>query len=160
GPDGGGVTDVRLSVSLAGPGSGRVTTTPAGIDCPGRCEAAFPAGSAVALEAAPAAGSSFVGWGGSCRGPGRCTVSESGTVSATFGPPPAASLSVVPVAAQVPGIRLNPGLMRIFIRQWVRFEARRNGLAEPRVSWSVREGDAGGAIVPDGTYTAPAQVGL
>jgi hypothetical protein len=55
-------TPFTLSVSLAGSGSGVVTSDPIGIDCPESCSASFPAGSTVTLTAAPDTNSSFGGW--------------------------------------------------------------------------------------------------
>src|SRR5216117_3643829 len=76
-----------LTVSKAGTGSGTVTSSPAGITCGATCAASFTSGTAVALTAAPAAGSTFGGWsGGGCSGTGSCvvTVSAATTVTATF----------------------------------------------------------------------------
>ena len=150
----------RLDVALTGGGAGRVTSIPAGIDCPGTCGTAFPAGTDVSFAATPAAGNSFLGWNGPCSGTGTCIVSSTAMVSATFAPLPATRLTVVPVATQVANIRLNPDPMRLFVRQWARFEARLNGLTVPRVNWSVREGTAAGIVAGDGTYTAPQTVGF
>lgn len=70
-----------LDIQLAGTGSGRVASTPAGLDCPGACSASFEEGRPVSLAATAAAGSVFVGWSGdeSCAegqpamlGPRRC----------------------------------------------------------------------------------------
>ena len=71
-------------------GSGAVTSTPAGtpaLDCGTTCAVAFPDGTPVALTATPAAGNSFVAWGGSCNGFGGCSVAMTAdrSVSATFG---------------------------------------------------------------------------
>jgi hypothetical protein len=67
-----------LSVSLSGPGSGSVSSTPAGILCGSgqtACTATFPKGTVVTLAAAPAATSSFSGWSGACSGSAPCAVS-------------------------------------------------------------------------------------
>ena len=58
----------QISVSLSGTGAGTITSTPAGINCPGTCQATFPVGSTVTLHATPAAdGASFLGeWGAPC----------------------------------------------------------------------------------------------
>ncbi|MFO0597668.1 MAG: hypothetical protein U0228_20345 [Myxococcaceae bacterium] len=75
-----------LTVSVAGTGSGRVTSSPAAIDCGASCSANFDAGSTVTLTAAPDSGSTFMGWSGACSGTGVCTVTISAvtSVSATF----------------------------------------------------------------------------
>jgi len=62
----------RFTVSVSG--KGRVTSTPTGIACPGRCSITFPSTSTVRLRATPAAGQRFVGWTGSCHGTGPCTL--------------------------------------------------------------------------------------
>jgi len=54
--------DGRLKVLTMGLGSGRVTSSPAGIDCTGTCEAVFPSSPTVQLTASPDPGSTFLGW--------------------------------------------------------------------------------------------------
>jgi Divergent InlB B-repeat domain len=73
-----------LSVNLSG--SGRVTSTPAAIGCPGTCSAAFAVGTAVQLAATADSGFSFSGWGGACTGSGPCafTIGRDETVQAMF----------------------------------------------------------------------------
>ena len=62
-----------LTVTLTGTGSGRVTSSPAGIDCPGACSHAYPAGTTITLTATPAANSRFASWTGQyCGGQGAC----------------------------------------------------------------------------------------
>ncbi|MBW8012955.1 MAG: hypothetical protein FVQ83_17190, partial [Chloroflexi bacterium] len=76
-----------LTVIKEGPGTGIVTSEPAGINCGSECEASFEEGIMVTLTATPAAGSEFVGWSGSgCTGAGTCevTVMAPKTVTATF----------------------------------------------------------------------------
>lgn len=51
-------------VSPAGSGSGKIVSSPAGIDCGSNCSATFAAGTMVALQAMPDAGSTFDGWSG------------------------------------------------------------------------------------------------
>ncbi|MFP5287651.1 MAG: S8 family serine peptidase, partial [Thermoanaerobaculia bacterium] len=53
-----------LTVSKAGSGSGRVTSSPAGIDCGPTCSAMFPDETMVLLTPTPDPGSAFVGWDG------------------------------------------------------------------------------------------------
>ncbi|GAC1536015.1 MAG: hypothetical protein NVS2B9_01580 [Myxococcales bacterium] len=76
----------RLTVVLAGDGSGQVASAPAGIDCGTSCSAPFPSGTSVALLAVAASGSSFTGWSGACAGAGNCSVSLATdvVVTATF----------------------------------------------------------------------------
>lgn len=76
-----------LDVVVAGPGSGSVASTPAGISCPGDCTEEYADGTPVALSATPAPGSYFVGWSGDCTGSGACNpaLSMNRAVTATFG---------------------------------------------------------------------------
>ena len=77
-----------LSVTKTGSGQGTVTSTPAGISCPGTCSAQFDEGSTVYLTAAPAPTSTFAGFtGGGCSGTPICavTMSQAQSVSAEFG---------------------------------------------------------------------------
>ncbi len=62
-----------LKVILGGSGTGQVTSSPLGIDCPPTCEFAFPAGTIVNLNQQPAnqvsgTGWFFNGWQGPCNG--------------------------------------------------------------------------------------------
>jgi hypothetical protein len=98
-----GPVSAHLTVSMTGTGAGRVTSSPAGIDCPGSCTATIPAGSSMSLWAKADAGSNFAGWGGGCSGPGDCAVSVGGdvTVWANFEsnkppPPPAQCAGITP----------------------------------------------------------------
>jgi hypothetical protein len=72
-----------LAVVRNGSGTGTVTSAPSGINCGAACNASFPAGTVVALTAAPAAGSVFAGWSGACSGTGPCQVTMNGAVSVT-----------------------------------------------------------------------------
>ena len=71
--------NIRLDLQKSGVGSGTVTSDPAGIDCGSTCSAYFPQGATVTLTAAPAAGSTFTGWTGSCTGTGTCEVTMDST---------------------------------------------------------------------------------
>ena len=78
--------DFVLTVTMAGTGSGTVTSVPSGISCPDTCSQTFPADIVVTLDATPAVGSAFTGWGGACAGTADCTVAMDGAkdVTATF----------------------------------------------------------------------------
>jgi hypothetical protein len=82
------VVTYGLTVTLAGTGSGTVTSSPAGIQCGSACSAEIEAGVLVELTAAPAAGSRFAGWSGACTGTATCQVSmsQARAVTATFRP--------------------------------------------------------------------------
>ena len=100
------VPTFELTVGIEGGGSGSVTSTPAGIDCPGTCAADFLENEKVLLEPAPAAGSSFDGWNGDCSGTGTCVVSmgRTRTVGATFSGPSNFTLEVVVAGDPANGI--------------------------------------------------------
>jgi protocatechuate 3,4-dioxygenase beta subunit len=75
-----------VSVSRSGPGSGAVTSSPAGIDCGATCSDGFESRKTVTLDAEPTPGSTFAGWTGACSGTGPCQVRLTGaaSVGATF----------------------------------------------------------------------------
>jgi hypothetical protein len=79
-----------LTVTKAG-GLGRVTSSPAGIDCGSTCSDSFADGTVVTLTATPASGGAFSGWGGACAAAtgNKCTLTMNAakSVSATFVPP-------------------------------------------------------------------------
>ncbi|HTZ95958.1 MAG TPA: alkaline phosphatase family protein [Terriglobales bacterium] len=80
-----------LTVTLAGTGSGMVTSIPGGISCAPTCGANFPTGTQVTLTESPSGNSQFAGWsGGGCSGTNAtCTVTmnSSQQVTATFNNP-------------------------------------------------------------------------
>lgn len=80
-------TSVTLSATMTG--SGTVTSSPSGIDCPTACSASFSSGATVTLTAAPASGSIIGAWGGACQTAGsaatcRVTPTQSQSVTVTF----------------------------------------------------------------------------
>jgi arylsulfatase A-like enzyme len=84
-----------LAVSTAGDGTGTVTSSPAGIACPGDCSEAFAYGTVVTLTAVPTGSSTFSGWSGDCAGTGACqlTMNLAHAATATFATPPVTQVS-------------------------------------------------------------------
>jgi PKD repeat protein len=74
----------NLTVNVSGKGS--VTSSPAGIDCPGDCSEAYASGAGVVLTATAEENWRFSGWGGACSGTGSCllTMDSDQGVTATF----------------------------------------------------------------------------
>jgi hypothetical protein len=73
-----------LEVAKAGPGSGIVSSAPAGISCGDDCSNGYSTGAAVTLTATPDAGSFFAGWSGACGGTvNSCTVTIAAATSVT-----------------------------------------------------------------------------
>jgi endoglucanase len=70
-------------VTKTGQGGGRVTSSPAGIDCGGTCVATFANGTTVTLTAAPNRRSRFAGWSGDCSGTGPCVLAMTANHSVT-----------------------------------------------------------------------------
>ena len=77
------------AVAVSIDGNGRVTSEPAGIDCPADCSEEFASGSAVTLTAVADSAWMFSAWGGACTGFDSCllSVSEDQSVSAVFTKP-------------------------------------------------------------------------
>ena len=77
-----------VAVTRAGTGTGRVTSTPTGIDCGRDCGGRFRPGTSVTLTATPSAGSRFAGWTGitGCGSNAVCTfvIDANVAVTATF----------------------------------------------------------------------------
>jgi hypothetical protein len=76
----------KLIVSKSGIGTGKVTSTPAGVDCGATCSAEFEEGKVVELKQEASPGSEFKEWSGACTGTGACkvTMSEARSVGAKF----------------------------------------------------------------------------
>ncbi len=75
-----------LAVTLAGNGSGSVTSSPSGISCGADCTEVYGHGTAVTLTPTAMLGTTFAGWSGACTGTGACTVTMDAAkaVTATF----------------------------------------------------------------------------
>jgi len=75
--------NVQLTVAVTG--SGTVTSSPAGINCPTTCTASFASGTSVTLTATAGSGSQFGGYSGACSGAScQLVLSSNQSVSATF----------------------------------------------------------------------------
>lgn len=115
---GGGVDDTdiaNITVTVVAPsgmqpltvgtfGSGRVSSAPAGINCPSTCAATFGAGQTVTLTATPEPGASFLAWNGACSGSATTTsvvLDTAKSCSATFSLAPGAD--TVPLTVAVEG---------------------------------------------------------
>lgn len=68
------VSSFQLTVTAPAAGSGTVTSTPPGINCPTTCTASFDAGTSVALNETPGTNYYFSGWTGACSGTTTCSV--------------------------------------------------------------------------------------
>jgi hypothetical protein len=77
------VVQSGLNVARTGTGSGAVTSSPAGINCGGTCQATFPPGTQITLSATPDGTSTFSGWSGACSGTATCTVTMDAAKSVT-----------------------------------------------------------------------------
>ena len=91
-----------LEVARAGKGSGKVTSTPAGIDCGIDCPESYLSFTKVTLTATPDPGSTFEGWGGACSDATgdtcEITMLEDLDAVATFRVVPKAKISKVKVS--------------------------------------------------------------
>jgi Divergent InlB B-repeat domain len=78
----------QVAFALGITGRGSVESDVPGIDCSSTCTTEWDAGTAVSLEALPAAGQRFVRWSGACRGSLNCDValSAAASVGALFAP--------------------------------------------------------------------------
>jgi hypothetical protein len=73
----------ELSVTPPAKGYGKVTSSPAGINCPSTCSASFPENTQVKLTATASANYSFNGWSGSCSGSSTCSLTVTAAMTAT-----------------------------------------------------------------------------
>jgi len=75
-----------LDVTRNGTGSGTVTSSPVGINCPSQCSHNYNSGANVSLTATPSVGSLFDHWSTDCSGSAACDLhmTQDRTVTATF----------------------------------------------------------------------------
>jgi uncharacterized repeat protein (TIGR01451 family) len=103
------VLGVKLNVTIAGTGTGSVTSSDGSVNCIGGiCSQLYLPGSSLSLTAAASGNSTFAGWSGACTGsdPSRCsvTLNSDQTVTAMFNIPP--DFTVSPAA---PSLSLKHG---------------------------------------------------
>jgi hypothetical protein len=72
-----------VKVRKTGNGSGKITSSPRGINCPNKCSHGFAFGSTLTLKAKASTGSVFAGWSGPCTGRSRCKVKVTGHLAVT-----------------------------------------------------------------------------
>jgi hypothetical protein len=110
------VPSATLTTTLAGTGTGTVTSAPAGINCPADCSEAYTVGTVVTLTATPAAGSTFIGWSGNADcSDGIVTMDVSKSCTATFNLVPTA----VPMLSPWALILMSLLLIAIALRRFV-----------------------------------------
>lgn len=110
-------------------GQGRITSSPAGIDCTATYTASFADVTSVTLTAAPASGWQFATWSGACSSTDcalTLTADAKATASFTQVAPP--SVSIAPATASV----ISGGTLH--------FTATVAGTADQSVLWSTSEG--------------------
>lgn len=77
-----GISGDTLTVSKAGTGLGKVTSSPVGIDCGSYCSENYVRGQVVTLTATPGLDQKFEGWGGACTSQGNpCILTVNGPTS-------------------------------------------------------------------------------
>ena len=100
----------RVRVKVAGEVSGRVTSTPAAIDCPGTCAAPFAPSTSVTLTASTQPWNG-VTWSGDCAGtdPDGCTVvaDQARDVTATFADLGPAAATITPPVMRTGPIKVT-----------------------------------------------------
>ena len=137
-----------VAVQVSGLGRGTVTSDPTGINCGVTCQAGFLAETPVTLNANPATGSVFAGWGGACEttpDDQPCVVLASGRkdVVATFDKAPAGGGG----SAAAPADRAAPGTSA---------RSRGRSVATPCAAPPARTSSAASAATTSSTASAAA----
>jgi 6-phosphogluconolactonase (cycloisomerase 2 family) len=71
----------------------------------------------------------------------------------------AATAEITVVNAPVVSVAVEPAMITLSFGKTQRFNAIISGSADTAVTWTIQEGERGGVIQPDGTYTAPGVAG-
>jgi len=117
------VQKVRLSASLLG--SGSLSGSPAGINCPSDCTEDYVAGTQVTLTPSPGSGMQVASWGGECTGQGStCVVTMTSTKNVTVSfaqseeesPPPTGTTVPEGVTLAGPTVALYQGDLSLLMR--------------------------------------------
>jgi hypothetical protein len=119
-------TRQTYTLTVTPPTNGTVSSVPAGISCPGgNCSATYGYDASVTLNAGPATGFAFAGWGGACAGAGTgpCTLrmTQARTVTASFartftdptltpGATPIKVLHITELRERIDALRIRYGL--------------------------------------------------
>lgn len=101
-----------LSVVIAEGKGGKVTSSPAGVDCSAQCSASFARGTQVTLSAVASDGYEFAGWQGACAGTDpSCglNIESASSVTASFRATPTVSLLVTKVGSGAGVVRADSG---------------------------------------------------
>lgn len=115
-------TTYPLTVSKTGGGSGRIISSPSGIDCGTQCRAYYAFGTSVTLTAQPDSGSTFGGWSNPyCGLSPTCTIVITGdgdAATATFNNTSSYGLRVSEASGSGPGkVTANTGAISCFVAQ-------------------------------------------
>jgi hypothetical protein len=116
------IQQYALGVSTAGPGTGTVVSSPAGINCGADCAEDYNYGTIVNLTATAGPGSSFDSWSGSCSGsanPCVVTIDAAKSVTATFRTIPPTSSGGGSGGGSFGAFWLALGSALLLLRRWV-----------------------------------------
>lgn len=140
-------TQFVLSVTRTGAATGKVVSTPTGIDCGEDCQDVRKKGIQVSLEAFPAEGAVFGGWGGACSGNGLCflTFNTDLDVIANFTFP----------APVIENFSADPNSILLGQRATLQWNAGGKGTVELTISPNVGDvtGQTSTTVRPSGTTT-------